>query len=153
MDREVVAEFKDWPEKLIGIAMRIVDAASKLEPSDFSQTDPSEEEIYYEGNIVFTLHKKRERNRQLRKKLIKQRSEVGLSCEICGLKKPHLSQPIQESLFEAHHTIPLAEAEEQRTTRLRDLALLCACCHRAIHKIICYERRWFGVLEAKTYLD
>jgi 5-methylcytosine-specific restriction protein A len=35
---------------------------------------------------------------------------------------------------EVHHRRPLAEASGPVTTRIEDLAILCANCHRAIHQ-------------------
>lgn len=153
LDRAVVEEFSRQPGKLAEMATRISTAASKLEPSDFFGSDTSEDEEFYEGNIIFALHRKRERGRGLRRKFLTRRGAMGLVCDICQLRKPHLSPAIQEAYFEAHHVIPLAEAEGQRTTKLSDLALLCACCHRAIHKMISRERRWIGIEEGRQLLS
>jgi 5-methylcytosine-specific restriction enzyme A len=35
---------------------------------------------------------------------------------------------------ECHHTLPLSEAAFVRKTRLRDLAIVCANCHRMLHR-------------------
>jgi 5-methylcytosine-specific restriction protein A len=35
---------------------------------------------------------------------------------------------------ECHHIVPLAEAAFSRTTRLSDLAIVCANCHRMLHR-------------------
>lgn len=36
--------------------------------------------------------------------------------------------------IEAHHKVPVALIEEGETTKLSDLAALCANCHRMIHR-------------------
>ncbi|WP_237355028.1 HNH endonuclease signature motif containing protein [Rhizobium phaseoli] len=54
----------------------------------------------------------------------------------------------QEALFEAHHIRPLAETGE-RLTKVSDLALLCACCHRLIHKAIASTGQWLSVGDIK----
>ena len=38
------------------------------------------------------------------------------------------------SFAECHHTVPIAELAEDYRTRLADLSILCANCHRMIHK-------------------
>lgn len=47
--------------------------------------------------------------------------------------------------------ISVAEAGE-RKTRVADLALLCATCHRLLHRLIAKERAWVGVDEAQQLL-
>jgi len=37
-------------------------------------------------------------------------------------------------LIEAHHRIPLSQGA--RDTKPEDFAMLCPCCHRAVHKLI-----------------
>ncbi|MNW10501.1 HNH endonuclease [compost metagenome] len=58
---------------------------------------------------------------------------------------------LQEAMFEAHHLVPLAETGE-RKTRLADLALLCACCHRLIHRAMVAKADWIGLVEARALL-
>ena len=36
---------------------------------------------------------------------------------------------------EVHHRVPLADGDSERETRLEELAVLCANCHRAIHRL------------------
>lgn len=152
LDKVVVKEFSGRSAELAKLAARITQAATELDPTDFYGDDGSEGDEFYEGRVVFTLHRKRERNRSLRQKLINRRRRDGLACDICGLSKPHLPAAIQEALFEIHHVIPLAEAEGQKITKLGDLALLCACCHRALHKIISQNGRWIDLEEGRSLL-
>ena len=72
-----------------------------------------------------------------------------LICEICGCIEPE--DPLGESIFEAHHIFPLAAGEE-RKTKLGDLALLCANCHRMLHRAISTEKRWIAISEAQCIL-
>lgn len=58
---------------------------------------------------------------------------------------------MQEAMFEAHHLIPLAEAGE-RKIRLADLALLCACCHRLIHRAMVLKLGWVSIAEVRSML-
>ncbi|TIW01856.1 MAG: hypothetical protein E5V77_07525 [Mesorhizobium sp.] len=97
------------------------------------------------------LHYTRERNPRIRAKLLQARSSAGLNCEICAISYPSVLANIHDAAFEAHHVVPLAEAGV-RVTRLADMALLCACCHRLIHRIIATERRWVTVDEARRII-
>ncbi|MFO6419111.1 HNH endonuclease [Hylemonella sp. W303a] len=60
----------------------------------------------------------------------------GLKCEACGsysaLKYPGLGPAV----WEVHHRVPLSELESPTKTHVRDLAVLCPSCHRAIHRTI-----------------
>ncbi|TIW66920.1 MAG: hypothetical protein E5V60_10675 [Mesorhizobium sp.] len=81
-------------------------------------------------------------------RLIDKRRASGLRCEICDFSVDASAPKSTDSFFEAHHTTPLAAAEGERTTRLSDMALVCACCHRFIHRLISDNKRWVGIAEA-----
>jgi 5-methylcytosine-specific restriction protein A len=57
-----------------------------------------------------------------------------LICETCDLRDTELPQPIAEACFEIHHRTPLAALKKETETTLSDLAMLCANCHRMIHR-------------------
>lgn len=90
-----------------------------------------------EGKRRLVSHFKRERSANLRKrKLDDQKQALGHNeCEICG-ERPGLKYPNEyaERIFEVHHLSPLSEASTPIRTTLIDLAVLCASCHRAVHK-------------------
>ena len=54
-------------------------------------------------------------------------------------------------MFECHHIIPVAEATRGKT-KLSDLSLLCANCHKLIHAVISREKRWLIINEARIVL-
>lgn len=35
---------------------------------------------------------------------------------------------------EGHHTLPMAQAKRKRISRLEDIAIVCANCHRMLHR-------------------
>jgi len=43
--------------------------------------------------------------------------------------------PALEDFCEVHHLVPLGKDSGERVTSLEDLAVLCANCHRAIHRL------------------
>ncbi len=91
---------------------------------------------YREGGKVLQIHLRTERDAKaakLAKELARKRSKTGdIVCETCG------TAPRKEydglDLIEAHHRIPLARGV--RETKPEDFAMLCPCCHRAVHKLI-----------------
>jgi 5-methylcytosine-specific restriction protein A len=111
--------------------------------------DEGDEPEFLEGRLLTQMHCRRERSRKLRKLFFAEKSNTGFVCEMCDLSRSSLPLELQSALFEAHHIVPIAEAGERRT-KLSDLALLCACCHRLIHKLICVKKRWISVNEARS---
>ena len=62
--------------------------------------------------------------------------QKGFRCEACDYAISPKDQPIWGSGFELHHLIPWAEMQEggERDLIADDFAVLCATCHRAIHR-------------------
>jgi hypothetical protein len=89
-----------------------------------------------EGERRLRSHYLRERSTHLRKqKLSKFREQYGaLHCELCAEKETgRYPQSVAERVFEIHHLVPLAKAEDKVKTSLKDLVVICANCHRAVH--------------------
>jgi hypothetical protein len=83
---------------------------------------------YAEGSRKLSFHKSIERNREIISEVKKRVWE----CEICTLVFPNrYGKGID--YIEAHHKIPLNKTGEIMTS-INDIALLCANCHRAVHK-------------------
>ncbi|HEX6182357.1 MAG TPA: HNH endonuclease [Pyrinomonadaceae bacterium] len=107
-------------------------------------------DVFAEGRVVTETHLRRERDPQLRDRLLAdRRSKSTLRCEMCGREPDTSDAALSESIFEAHHIIPLSVGAE-RKTKLSDMALLCACCHRVIHKAIAIRRSWLSVEQARA---
>jgi 5-methylcytosine-specific restriction enzyme A len=149
-DREVWAEFGSRLEELKRIASLIRLGVSS---EQLTEEPWEEEQEFPEGRIVTAMHTRRERQRGLRDKLLASRRKLGpLACEICHRPSPISEPSVTDAVFEAHHIVPLAIGQGQRNTRISDLALLCAGCHRALHRLIAKEKRWISVLEAASLL-
>lgn len=56
----------------------------------------------------------------------------GLKCECCDISH---DDSVRSALFEVHHKVPYAENFEARSLTVSDLAVLCANCHRMIHRL------------------
>jgi 5-methylcytosine-specific restriction protein A len=58
--------------------------------------------------------------------------EYGLQCGCCNISH---DDNVRASVFEVHHKVPYAENFETRPLKVSDLAVLCANCHRMIHRM------------------
>jgi len=91
----------------------------------------------FEGERKWRRHLALERNRtviEAKKRSV--RAETGrLACEVCRFDFAATFGEELEGFAEVHHLLPLHRAGGRVTTRLQDLAILCANCHRAIHRI------------------
>ncbi|PYE41639.1 5-methylcytosine-specific restriction protein A [Rhizobium sp. PP-F2F-G20b] len=147
MDRQIWREFGEREDEVHKLAAAIKVGIALVG----SEQLPEIEQELAEGRLLTALHVRRERNPKVRKMLLDDRRLSGLRCEMCDLTRLDLEEPLQQAIFEAHHLVPLAEAGE-RKTKLADLALLCACCHRVIHHAMVSKARWIGLVEARAII-
>lgn len=93
-----------------------------------------------EGQRKSGWHTRCERDASIVKKAKEQRlkRDADLLCEVCGFsffEVYGMLGEVDKRFIEAHHTVPIAELNGPTKTKVKDLALLCANCHRAIHRI------------------
>ncbi len=149
VDRTVWNELGSEPYKLKMLATLIKAGINTL--NEVRENEPSYD-VFAEGRVVTETHLRRERDPVLRARLIEQRKKKGqLTCDLCAKGTTGIQASFAESTYEAHHIIPLALGEE-RSTRIADMALLCACCHRLVHKAIASEGRWIDLAEARKFI-
>lgn len=84
-----------------------------------------------EGRQRLVLHLQRERNRSIVRR--KKRSSPSLDCEVCGFSFGEAYGARHGTYCEVHHLVPLSEVKNSTKTRLAELAVLCANCHRVVH--------------------
>lgn len=150
-DRQVWVELGSSPSRIKDLAQRIRRGAQLLNAAEPIEVEPERE--FFEGKILTRLHATRERCARVRRDLLRSRQRPGpLRCEMCGAGSPSAAPVYEDAFFEAHHLVPIADAGERRTS-LREIALLCAGCHRLIHRAISLERRWLDITEARTVLN
>ena len=101
-----------------------------------SGDDAPQDLEYTEGSKVLRTHLRTERDGnavKLAKALARKRSRNGtLICEACSYVPQDEYRGLD--LVEAHHRVPLSRGT--RATKAEDFAMLCPCCHRAVHKLI-----------------
>ncbi|OEJ52009.1 HNH endonuclease [Streptomyces agglomeratus] len=138
LDVEVMHEFLARPDEMTEAARLIRQGITTGELQDLAPTDDDElddEVSAPEGRLLLRRHRARERNKGLRKKKIATvlRQGGSLACEACGFDFEKVYGDRGAGYIECHHVVPLHEAGEGRT-KLSDLALICANCHRMIHR-------------------
>jgi hypothetical protein len=56
-------------------------------------------------------------------------------CQVCGFHYPQKYGLLGDDFSEAHHIVPLAKNDKQRTSTIKDLITVCANCHRMLHRM------------------
>ena len=133
--KEVWQEFANDRAKLRREAKIIRSALLELRRAEYQPPD-SDESGSEEGQVFIRAHKVRERNPSLvrKKKESTLRKDGYLRCEVCGFDFADCYGDIGKGFIECHHIVPLAKIKPGHRTRLKDLALVCANCHRMLHK-------------------
>lgn len=142
-DELVWNEFAGDRDRLHAVARAIDVSMQDLASHDVASPDLDDMEEAPEGRLLTALHTRRERSRKLvdKRKARALMAHGALICEACDLNFAERYGPHGDGFIEVHHTRPLHELPEGGTTRLDELALLCANCHRMIHR----RRPWLTV--------
>jgi 5-methylcytosine-specific restriction protein A len=103
-----------------------------------------------EGALLTREHVSRERNRRLveQKKQVAMEKQGSVACEVCGFDFGKVYGERGVGFAECHHTTPLSSLKPGAKTKLEDLSLLCANCHRMVH----VRKPWLAVAELQTML-
>jgi 5-methylcytosine-specific restriction protein A len=148
MDRVIWAELGARPDETKRLANLI---RAGMEEADILQATPddSEDVEFFEGRVITQNHKRRERSPKLRKHLLVARTKKGpLRCDMCRSNSCVMDPAFEDASFEVHHLVPVSSTKE-RNTKLSDVALLCASCHRILHRAIANEKRWLTIDEVR----
>jgi len=103
-----------------------------------------------EGKLILKQHLVRERNSEVIK-LAKEwfiQQHGKLFCEVCEFDFNDRYGDIGNDYIEGHHTKPISEMAENEKTKVEDIALVCANCHRMLHR----KRPWLTIKELKKIL-
>ncbi|MBB3195787.1 HNH endonuclease [Roseateles terrae] len=153
LDKAIWQEFGERPELVQRLVDAIGAAVERGEADEMNVAAIDDDEVFAEGRVLTALHRTRERNRKVRGLLLDERQQTGtLHCDCCGAGPKASNLELALAGFEAHHVTPLAESTSGGT-RLTDLALLCATCHRLIHRAMHVHKRWIGVAELKAFIE
>jgi 5-methylcytosine-specific restriction protein A len=136
LEQAIWKEFANDKERLSATAQAIYESRRAVTQEQVESEVFSDDEEFSEGRLLTTLHKRRERNASAikRKKESVLKRKGKLECELCGFDFEKAYGKLGSGFAECHHTIPLFQLNGLKPTRLNDLAILCANCHRMIHR-------------------
>lgn len=105
----------------------------KNSPIDYFEIDNQEifkEELFLEGDKLYKIIEGKKRNSRIRKlKLENFKLRKGkVYCEVCGID--------DIIVLDVHHDkVKVSDMKEHHATRLNDLKIVCANCHRKLHRL------------------
>jgi 5-methylcytosine-specific restriction protein A len=154
LEEEAWQDFSEDQVRLAETAQAIARGIHAASPGAWSQmaNEPDESiennEEAAEGGMLTKLHKSRERNQRLvtRKKDAALKKHGKLACEVCAFDYRARYGERGAAFIECHHNQPLASLPGGRKTKLSDLSLLCANCHRMIHA----KRKWLSLADLRV---
>jgi 5-methylcytosine-specific restriction protein A len=137
LEAEVWESFAQDLPRLASVSKAIRAGISELnstESDKFPSVDADEEAE--EGRVLVVLHKKRERSAALSKKKKVQIMKVHgrLACEVCDFDFQSTFGDHGTGYAECHHDKPISQIEPGAKTKLSDLRIVCANCHRMLHR-------------------
>ena len=142
LDESTFHEFQDKRDELKKIFTLILNSLKdkktinnlyKIE----DETDNLVKEVF-EGEIIYKLHKLRERDSKLtesKKKLVLKNTGK-LECEVCDFDFYEKYGDLGKGFIECHHIKQLSTYISNQKTLVEDLALVCSNCHRMLHRNI-----------------
>lgn len=111
-------------------------ATGLIKVESLPETDLEEEISGKEGRLLTRIHAYKERDRKLAasaKKYYKSKFGGKLHCVACDLEPEELYDEFGDRCIESHHKVPIEELQPDSVTRVDDLVMVCASCHRVIH--------------------
>lgn len=97
-------------------------------------TDDATRDIYpqIENRKSVVSHLRRERSKLLAAQC---KLRDNYHCRVCGLSFEQIYGKLGHGFAEAHHRVPLGKLRDNVRTNPRDLATVCANCHRMLHRM------------------
>jgi 5-methylcytosine-specific restriction protein A len=134
MDQEVWNQYADHIELLSAAALAIREHYKTLGPNDLIVAESDEGSA--EGGILRAVHYRYERDSKIvrKKKRAVFELTMALKCEVCSFDFAEQYGELGSEFAECHHTKPVSEMQAGDKTRLIDLSIVCANCHRMLHR-------------------
>lgn len=148
---EVWAEYSNNRVALHKTAEGIISAILKINNNEIE--NESDLEIFDtapEGRVLTRIHSYRERkpeNIEKKKSVVIKRCG-NLECEACGFVFEDKYGELGKYYAECHHVIPLSELKSEQKPRIDELAIVCANCHRMIHR----KKPWLTIQQLKDII-
>jgi 5-methylcytosine-specific restriction protein A len=140
LDKQIWDEFANDESRLRTVAASIRKSLTWISESKADYVtetiNADDDDEFPEGKVLTRIHKHKERNPQVTlKKKRKVLQESGkLECEVCGFDFVEIYGQLGYGFAECHHIVPVSELVDGHKTKLSDLAIVCANCHRMLHK-------------------
>lgn len=135
LERQVWADFFGQPAKLAAEAKAIREAVESANEAEVAKLPQADEYVGEEGGVIMRLHKRYERDSRLvREKIAEARTSGQLKCEVCSFDFQTRYGALGAGYIEVHHLKPVNQLGKGGKTKLSDLALVCANCHRMAHR-------------------
>ncbi|HEY7974942.1 MAG TPA: HNH endonuclease [Ktedonobacterales bacterium] len=138
----------DFAEAFAPLAEADLDAEGEL--ADIPLDSPPDEQGRAEWRKVLRTHLAYERSQALVQQAKKRfkATHGRLYCEVCAFDFSKAYGDLGEGYIEAHHTKPISELNSGDLTYISDLVMVCANCHRMIHR----RRPWLRPDELRQLL-
>lgn len=148
LEEDIWNEFSDDKAQLERVALAIRTNSVSLPPCP---PDEEEDEEFTEGRVLTRTHRLRERNPIITKKKKTQvLDQTGkLECTVCGFNFATVYGHIGNGFAECHHNKPVSELVPGEKTKLSDLSIICANCHRMIHR----AKPWLSPGELRSRIE
>ncbi len=129
---------------------KVVDPEVRAPEVDKGEGTDAREAVEGARKVEYRRHSARERSRKLvtLKKEAALAATGALACEVCRFDFSDTYGKRGEGFIECHHTKPVETLGDGTPTKLADLALLCANCHRMIHG----RRPWLSIGELRALI-
>lgn len=135
LEKLVWAKYANDPLALEAEADRIKKAVAQADIEWLDDLPDEGDAEGEEGGVVLRLHKRYERNRKIVRMKINAAKKAGdLWCEVCKFDFEAEFGDLGEGYIEVHHLKPVHTLDKGNRTKVSDLALLCANCHRMAHR-------------------
>jgi 5-methylcytosine-specific restriction protein A len=150
LEEEVWKAFAGDHPRLRRAAEAILAGADELTEAGIAVSDDDDEEESEEGRILTALHRRRERAPKLVKKKKAQvlRKTGALKCEVCEFDFAIMYGEMGHGFAECHHGRAVSTLKPGEKTKLSELHIVCANCHRMIHR----TRPWLALGELTEQL-
>jgi 5-methylcytosine-specific restriction protein A len=151
LEEEVWKEFSGDPDHCHDVAQAIIASLERPEIEFGADDEGDDLQEAPEGRLLTRIHFYRERRRDLveskRKKAMARNGR--LACEVCEFDFSIAYGGRGLGFIECHHTKPLATLGTEIKTHIDDLALVCANCHRMIHR----RHPWLTLAELRGLIS
>lgn len=136
MDGLLWEEFKGDTRRLLQTASAIRQSYALRETATHSFEEVESRYDPPEGRLLMRLHRSRVHNASIVAKKVASvlHAKGTLECEVCGFDFEKLYGRLGAGFIECHHNVPLHELQPNTRTPLDELSVVCANCHRMLHR-------------------